>query len=166
MRAGEVKYFFSDAVHEGEAPWSVDVLTLCRDYFVLLLEIVYDCYVVLGRHIDPQQYFTKENFADLGRSIDDGEREVWGWVMQSHIDDGFTEDDRWHALRERVGECQINHLFYGYLGRPTPQPQLPEEFHDFDYGPEDKGWGHVPAGFESQEAYWEAYPERVPEERE
>jgi hypothetical protein len=31
-----------------------DITTCCRVYFVKLLEIVYDCYVVLGVHIDPQ----------------------------------------------------------------------------------------------------------------
>jgi hypothetical protein len=36
-----------------------DVFTACSKYFLILLEIIYDCYVVLGPYIDPQQYYTK-----------------------------------------------------------------------------------------------------------
>lgn len=157
-----VKYYFSEAVNEEDQPSSVDVVTLCREYLVLLLEVVHDCYVELGCHIDPQQYFTKEHFSKLGRSIDDAELEVWGWVMQSYIDEGYGEDDRWHELRGRVGECKINHLFYSYLGKPTPQPVLPEYLADLEYTPEDRGWDYVPVGFKSQDEYWAAFPDRRP----
>ena len=102
-----------------------DALTTCRNYFILLLEIVYDCYAKLGVHIDPQQYFTKEHFASQGRDIDCAEGELYGWIMQSLIDDGWDEDERWHELRGNVDQCKINHLFYSYLGKPTPQPIVP-----------------------------------------
>lgn len=130
-----------------------DVVSMCRDFFVTLLEVVHDCYVKLGVHIDPQQYFTREHFATLGRMIDDAEIEVWGWVCSSLIEEGCGEDDRWHELRGQVGQCKINHLFYAYLGKPTPQPVLPDHILDFDFSPDDRGWTHVPAGFESVEAY-------------
>ena len=123
-----------------------DALTTCRDYFVLLLEIVFDCYVELGVHIDPQQYFTKEHF---GAGIDVAETEVWGWVCTSMIENGFDEDARWNELRSRVSECKINHLFFSYLGKSTPGPLEPEEYEDFAFTPEDKGWLHAPAGFAS-----------------
>jgi len=138
-----------------------DVVSICRNHFILLLEIVYDCYVQLGIHIDPQQRYTREHYATLGKTIDDAEVEIWGWIRTSPIEDGLSEDDRWDELRGHVGECTINHLFYSYLGTPTPQPLMPEEFADFDYSPEDKGWTHVPAGFASIEAYQEVHGRRT-----
>jgi hypothetical protein len=120
---------------------------------VKLLEIVYDCYIELGKQIDPQQYFTKENFTTLGLDIDDAEIRIWGWVMTSYIEDGMDEDDRWHELRGKVGECGINHLFKGYLNKVTPQPILPDRISDFDYTDEDQGWDYVPPGFETIEEY-------------
>lgn len=130
-----------------------DMVAACREHFLTLLEIVYDCYVELGVYIDPQQYFTKEHFAANGRTIDDAEVEVWGWVRTSLIEEGFDEDGRWHELRSHVSECKINHLFYSYLGEPTPQPELPEDYYDFEFTPEEKGWVHVPVGFKTLEEY-------------
>ena len=51
---GDVRYFFRklETVNSPED----DALTTCRNCFILLLEIVYDCYLKLGVHID-QQYF-------------------------------------------------------------------------------------------------------------
>lgn len=80
---------------KGHEPASDDIVTACRDHFVLLLDVVYDCYVKLGIHIDPQQYYTKEH---LG-SIDAVETEVRGFVCESLIEEGFDEDARWYELR-------------------------------------------------------------------
>jgi hypothetical protein len=98
-----------------------DVLTTCRDHLVVLLEIVYDCYVQLGVHIDPQQYYSRENYP--GGSIDAAETEIYGWVCESLIDEGFDEDARWNELRSLA------------------------------YTPEEKGWIHAPAGFSSPEGF-------------
>lgn len=130
-----------------------DIVSVCRKHFIDLLSIVYDCYIVLGVHIDPQQYYTKEHFETMGRTIDQAELEIWGWVMESYIEEGFDEDDRWLELRTRVGECSINHLFNGYLGKVTPQPIMPDQFSDFEYTYEERGWVHIPAGFESREEF-------------
>jgi hypothetical protein len=146
---GNVSYFFD---RTGDQP-KEDVLTVCRNYFVILLEIVYDCYVKLGVHIDPQQYFTKEHFAAQGRDIDHAEAELYGWIMQSLIDDGWDEDERWHELRAHVDQCKINHLFYSYLGKPTPQPVEPEHFEDFVDTPKEEERLYIPAGFASIEDY-------------
>jgi hypothetical protein len=154
---GKAEYYFHKSQSEmrTDVP-TEDVVSACREYFVLLLEIVYDCYVALGVHIDPQQYYTKEYFATQGKTIDDAELEVHGWVCMSLIEEGFDEDDRWIELRVKVGECKINHLFHSYLGKTTPQPEIPERYHDFEYTPEEKGWVHIPAGFESIEDYMNA----------
>ncbi len=149
---GKATYRFAASKSEAPVP-AADVLSACRSYFLLILEIVYDCYVQLGKFIDPQQYYTKENFARLGRTIDDAEVEVWGWVCTSLIDEGFDLDDRWHELRAHVGECTINHLFYSYLGKVAPQPIEPEHYADFAFTPEEQGWLHVPAGYTSIEEY-------------
>lgn len=88
---GVARYYFARSPSGADDLCDADVVTLCREYLVLLLEITYGCYVQLGRHIDPQQYFTKEHFSRLGRSINDAEMEVWGWVMQSYIDEGYAD---------------------------------------------------------------------------
>jgi len=144
------EYRFARSSKTGHEP-NEDVVTICRDYFVVLLDIVHDCYVVLGIHIDPQQYYTKENYP--GGFIDVAETEVCGWVCESLIEEGFDEDARWHELRGRLAECKINHLFFSYLGKTTPEPIMPEEYEDFAYTPEEKGWLHAPAGFISLEDY-------------
>ncbi|MEP4094586.1 hypothetical protein [Reichenbachiella sp.] len=142
---GKSKYRF-----EGQEE---DVVSCCRNYFIELLKIVYDCYVALGVYFDPQQYYTKEHFAKADQTIDDAELEIWGWIMTSHVEEGYDEDDRWHELRGRVGECPINHLFKGYLDKVTPQPIEPEHFADFDLSDEEKGWNYIPHGFNSIEEY-------------
>lgn len=147
----DVRYFFRKA-KKSYTP-KADVVTVCRNYFISLLEIGYDCYVKLGVHIDPQQYFTKEHFATLGRDIDCAEGELYGWIMQSLIDEGWDEDERWDELRGHVEDCKINKLFCSYLGKPIPQPIVPEHFEDFAFTPEDKGWTHIPAGFSSVKEY-------------
>jgi hypothetical protein len=149
---GKSQYYFDRGANAPQRS-ERDVVSMSRDFFVMLLEVVHDCYVELGVHIDPQQYFTREHFETVGRTIDDAEVEIWGWVCTGLIDEGLEEDDRWYELRGHAGECKINHLFYAYLGMPTPQPVLPEHIIDFDFAPEDRGWIHVPAGFDSVEDY-------------
>lgn len=155
LRNGQATYHFNFLEAGSKFPVS-DVVSACRENFILLLEVVYDCYKELGVHIDPQQYYTKENFSSLNRSIDDAEIEVMGWVCVSLVDDGFDEDGRWHELRSHVGECSINNLFFSYLQKVTPQPKVPDHFNDFDLTPEEKGWVHMPVGFKSIEEYIES----------
>ena len=147
---GEAEYRFHEQdeyVPEG------DIVSLCRKHFINLLSIIYDCYVVLGVHIDPQQFYTKEHFHLIGKTIEQAEVEIWGWVMESYIEEGLDDDDRWHELRGRIGECGINHLFNGYLGKVTPQPPIPDRIQDFDYTKEERGWLYIPAGFDSIEEF-------------
>jgi hypothetical protein len=161
IQHGQCEYYFS-RLKTAEMPPSDDILTACREHLVTLLEVALDAYRQLGVHIDPQQHFTKEYFANLGRTINDAEIEVWGWVCESLIKEGLDEDDRWRELRCHVGKCQINHLFYSYLGKTTPAPLEPEHFADFDFSPEESGWVVPPAGFKSREEYISLYPTRRP----
>lgn len=150
---GVSTYYFKSGQHSYPLSESQDIVSICRDHFVTLLEIVYDCYEKLGVYIDPQQYYSREHFVG---DIDRAELEVHGWIMSSLIEEGFGEDDRWHELRGCVGECQINHLFYAYLGKATPPPAEPEEYADFAFTPEELGWeDHMPVGFDSREEFLE-----------
>ncbi|WP_259754014.1 hypothetical protein [Pseudomonas sp. GCEP-101] len=133
---------------------SSDILASCRKFFILILEIVHDCYVELGPNLDSQQYFTKEHFSLTDRSIDDAEIEVFGWICEHLIEEEYDDDARWSELRGNVYECSINHLFYSYLGKVTPQPVEPDHYVDFAYTPEERGWIHPPAGYSSVEEYW------------
>lgn len=144
--------YFVKSCSEAE-PSIDDIAVAARKNFITLLEIVYDCYVVFGPHIDPQQHYTRENFSKTGRGIDDAELEIWGWVCTHLVEEGFGEDDGWHELHGHVDECHINHLFYSYLGRPTPQPLLPDYLEEIALSPEDQGWIHVPAGCSSLDQY-------------
>lgn len=152
---GVHKFHFRDYQHNSIDLGDDDILSRSRAFFLTLLEIVYDCYTQLGTQIDPQQYFTAENFAESGRDIDDAELEVYGWIMESLKEEGFDDDDRWSELRSKVESCNINHLFHSYLGRVTPQPKEPEHYQDFAFSDEDKGWTHIPAGFDTIEQWIE-----------
>lgn len=166
---GKFEYYFADISSQKKKRLEIgDIVTICRDQVIALLEIIYDCYVVLGPFIDPQQYYTKERFADCGLTIDDAELQIFGYTRESEFgneecsddpeetayDKELLEDGRWEELRGHLPQCRINHLFYSYLGYPTPQPILPEELEDIAYTPEERGWIHTPAGFDSLEDYW------------
>lgn len=151
---GTARYEFRTTESREPVP-SSDIVSACRNFFILILEIVHNSYVDLGVRIDSQQYYTKEHFSTLGRSINDAEIEIYGWVCESLIEEGYDEDARWSELRGKVYECSINHLFYSYLGKITPQPIEPDHYADFAYTPEERGWIHPPAGYSSVEAYWE-----------
>lgn len=154
IKQGKTSYYLDKRYFtESDDCQDQDVLSLSREYFILLLKIIYDCYVTLGVHINPYQYFTKEHFASLGKNIECAECEVWGFPRTSLIEEGYTEDDRWDCLRGKVKECKINYLFYSYLDKVTPQPIVPEHYQDFEDTPEDKGWVYAPAGFDSIEEY-------------
>ncbi len=56
---GKTNYYFTKP-ENSKLREPKDVVSACSEYFVLLLEIVYDCYVQLGIHIDPQQHYTKD----------------------------------------------------------------------------------------------------------
>ncbi|HWA09485.1 MAG TPA: hypothetical protein VG838_08560 [Opitutaceae bacterium] len=147
-----VKHFFPRKSSKEDHPLNdQDIVSASRDYFLLLLEIVYDCYVVLGVRIDPQQYYTRQHYP--GGDIDVAETEVHGWVCMTLVKEGLNKAGRWHELRSHVGECTINHLFYSYLGKVTPQPKMPPEHYEIEPSPEDRSWIHVPAGFASLKAY-------------
>jgi hypothetical protein len=55
---GRAEYRFAKPARTSRIP-PVDIVTVCRDHLVVLLEIALDAYAQLGVHIDPQQHYTK-----------------------------------------------------------------------------------------------------------
>jgi len=117
----KIRHYFGSQTGLSNVP-SEDVETSCRQYFLTLLEMVYDCYVRFGPEINAHQYFTAENFERLGKGIEDAEEELGfprGWT---DVGDPDALPYRWQALRDTTPGCQIDHLFEAYLGRTAPAP--------------------------------------------
>lgn len=93
-----------------------DVVTACKKYFVILLEIVFDCYQNFGTVIDPEQYFSFENIRRTGKTIEDFEEELGyprGWTNIP----GATDDERLRAIRREIRYDGIDHILIKYLGK-------------------------------------------------
>lgn len=107
-----------------------DVETACRDYFLALIELVYECYLEFGPVIDGQQYFTEGNFSRLGKTFEDAVEELGfprDWM--DAIRESAREPDRWRILRSQADGCLINSLFEKYLGKSVPHPDSETESH-------------------------------------
>ena len=140
MNSGKCKYWFMPVSDLRSVP-DKDVETACREYFVTILSIVYECYVDFGPYIDPKQHYTPEHFARIGKTIEDAEEKLFGirgWTKVS----GYPEDYRWQALRDSQPGCRINRIFQEYLGKSTPEtkrlPDLPS--------PDGEGWYRTESG--------------------
>lgn len=99
-----------------------DVVSACEAYFVAVLRLVYDCYLEFGPVVDSQQYFTQENFAELGKTIEDAEEELgfprgWTDIGQPGID-----SYRWQLLRQQADGCLIEKQFERWLKESLPHP--------------------------------------------
>jgi len=100
-----------------------DVMSACESYFVSILQLVYDCYIELGSIVDGQQYFTRENFEALGKTIEDAEEELGfsrGWT---DISRPSIEPYRWQTLRQQADGCLIERQFERWLNRYLPRPE-------------------------------------------
>ena len=100
-----------------------DVETACRKYMVTITSLVYDCYLDFGPHIDGYQRYTEDFFRSIGKTIADAEEEIGlppGWT---DVGDSDAEAYRWQAIRDSVLGCEINDIFYEYLGKTTPIPE-------------------------------------------
>jgi hypothetical protein len=133
----EVELRFSVS-HDFPAVPSDDVVTACRAYLSMLVDLVLSCYEQFGRVVDPDQYYTAEAFAERGLTIDDADEEVIGirgWTCVP----GVPEEARWQMLRDSVPGCEIDELFEMYAGRtrPTPERVLPKE-------QPAQGWVYIP----------------------
>lgn len=88
-------------------------------YFTSLVTVVFECYDKFRCVVDPQWYFTPENFATMGKTFDDaivelGFPPVWATCA--------PEGTGWRVLRRQQQPCQINDIFRKYLGREIAGP--------------------------------------------
>ncbi len=93
-----------------------DVGETCKAYFIILLELVLDCYQNFGLTIDPEQYFSFEKIKSSGKTIEDFEEELGyprGWTNIPRA----TEDDRLKAIRSEITYHGIDHILIKYLGK-------------------------------------------------
>ncbi|MFT3787818.1 MAG: hypothetical protein QM770_16880 [Tepidisphaeraceae bacterium] len=127
-----------------DVPWvpDEDVATACHTYFLMVLSLVFDCYVDFGPEVDAQQRYTPEYFQTIGKTIEDAEEELGyprGWT---NIGKPELDAYRWELLRRRTPGCEINGLFEAYLGETTP---CPEPLPQLELRAED-GWCDWPTG--------------------
>ena len=112
---GKVLYYF-DHFLEDEIKSPIpkeDVMTACNLYFVLLLEIIRDCFQKFGHIIDPVLYFVY-NITEAGKSLEDIEEELGyprGWT------DSIPDEERIKILRQYFEkDVTIDYVFEKYLG--------------------------------------------------
>lgn len=101
-----------------------DVVTASRRYYIMLLKIVFECYIVFGPHIDAHQHYTEEHYASLGKTIEDAEERLGyprGWTDSGNDTDLAW---RWEALRNSVSGCGLQESFYKYLRKRVPVPKV------------------------------------------
>lgn len=97
----------------------VDAVAVSTMYFESLVDIVFDCYDQFRMVVDPQWYFTQQNFSASGRTIRDAIVELGfpeNWV------DGIPPDNAWRAIRSQQPRCLINDIFERYLGKMIVAP--------------------------------------------
>jgi hypothetical protein len=126
-RKGKTLYYFVACPDLPTVP-EQDVISACETYFTAILQMVYDCYVELGPVVDGQQYFTKENFAALGKTIEDAEEALGfprGWTDIGRSD---IEPYRWQVLRQQADGCLIEEQFERWLDKSLPRPEPPPPF--------------------------------------
>lgn len=93
-----------------------DVIHACKEYFKLLLTIVFECYNNFGMLIDPDQYYTIENMKRLNRTIEDFEEELGfprGWTAG----DSSSDEDRMSCFRKQNHTNGVDEILVKYLGK-------------------------------------------------
>lgn len=108
----------------GGGSQSADAVDASTDYFRSLVEVVFDCYKQFLTEIDAKWYFTKENFRVLGKTLDDALAELgfspcWIEAMPTGGD-----EEAWRVLRDQCPGCQVNDLFWRYLGEQIHDPDI------------------------------------------
>lgn len=93
-----------------------DVATQCDKNFIMLIEIIYECFQKFGSIIDPEKYYTLENLEQLGISIEDIEKTL-GFPNGYTKVEGISDEDRIRLLRESEPWSEIDYIFMKYLNK-------------------------------------------------
>lgn len=98
-----------------------DAVQAATLYFVSLVNVVFECYERFKCVVDPQWYFTRENFAAMGKTFEDAISELGfppDWASSAP-----PGDDGWRAIRSQQPPCELNGLFRKYIGREITGPE-------------------------------------------
>ena len=117
---GGVVHYFAEFKELGDIP-EPNVAVACEEFYKILLELVYECYLEFNPLINAQWRLTKEYFQSRGLTIEDAEEELGlprGWSEVS----GLPEDIRWKYLRKEADGCNAQEQFERWLGKRVPHP--------------------------------------------
>lgn len=103
---------------------TMDVLSACEEYLIIICGLVDRCYEQFGLLIDPDQIFTPEGLSTLGRTVEDFEEEIGlprGWTC---IDSKLpkTTEHRLHLLSRNIVRSGIKPILIKYLKRDLRYP--------------------------------------------
>ncbi len=105
---------------QNDSTMLTDAVHVSTIYFVSLINVIFECYSEFRHVVDPQWYFTHENFLAMGKSFEDAVLELGfppEWASYAPI-----EGDKWRILRLQQPSCQVNGLFQKYIGRIIASP--------------------------------------------
>jgi hypothetical protein len=114
------QYWFMPTKDLHEVPQE-DVTAACMNYMITLVKLVYRCYIDFGPAINAHQHYTAENFAKLGKTVEDAEEEIFGVRGWTKVP-GYPDEYRWQAIRDSQIGCEIDNIFMEYLGKEAPRP--------------------------------------------
>jgi hypothetical protein len=104
----------------GKGTILADAMQASSEYFKSLVEVIFDCYDRFRYVVDPRWYFTRENFAARGKTLDDALEELG--FPRTWLSDAISETDGWRVLRTQQPACPINDIFWRYAGRTISDP--------------------------------------------
>ncbi len=93
-----------------------DIATQCEQNFLLLLEVIFECYEVFGDEIYPEKYYSLESLKKKGLPIEDIEENL-GFDRGYTKVEGVPDEERIRLLREYAPTSEINEIFDKYLHR-------------------------------------------------
>jgi len=122
FRGGRTTWYF---VEHGSLPTPpvLDVAAACTQHFIDLLRVVFECYEEFRYIVNGQWYYTEENFARRGLTIEDAEEEL-GFPRGHTKVESWPDCIRWRLLCREAQGCGIQHIFSQWLNRTVQYPDL------------------------------------------
>ena len=103
-------------------PPVLDVAVACEQHFINLLRLVFDCYEEFRYVVNGQWYYTEENFARRGLTIEDAEEELGFPRGHTKIESWPDDCIRSRFLRGEARGCGIQHIFSQWLNQTVEYP--------------------------------------------